>query len=546
MKKILIVIPMRGGSQGIPKKNLRLMNGKPLLFYSIRTALSLKDSYDIDVVVDTDDEEISEISKQYGAEIVIRPSELSEKTVTLDPVIYHATCEMEKRKNISYNIVITMQATSPTLKTDTIMGALTVFMENGYDTIISGVNDPHLSWTVKDGVAMPNYLKRLNRQQLPKHLRETGGFLITKRSCITDETRIGKNVTIYEVQQKEAIDIDTEADWELCESILKSKRIILRADGEESLGMGHIYRVLSLAEHLIGNEILFVTKKKYKLGAEKLKASFFKTKFIEKNDDIFKIIQDFKPNIVINDILNTKKEYIKRMKDSVERVISFEDRGEGSHFADVVINALYEGVPEKNEYVGFEYFFIRNEFLTVKPKEFSEEVKNIVVMFGGCDPCDLTRKMYKILQNISKKHPYVNFHIITGYGYKYKKMVCNDEENHIYVHNDVKLVSRYLADADIAITSQGRTIFELACMGVPSIVLAENQREVEHVFARFANGFINLGLGTSQESDMIQSTINWLIETPNVRRQMHELLLEKDFFSGQARVINLILGEKGK
>ena len=116
--KILVIIPARGGSKRIPRKNVRLMNGKPLIVYSVENALSLRERYDTDVVVSTDDEELSGIAKDRGAEIVIRGEELSGDKVTLDPVIYDALIKMEERKGKKYDTVITMQATSPTLKTD--------------------------------------------------------------------------------------------------------------------------------------------------------------------------------------------------------------------------------------------------------------------------------------------------------------------------------------------------------------------------------------------------------------------------------------------
>ena len=111
--KILIVIPARGQSKGIPRKNLRLMAGKPLISYAIDIALRLKSIYNADVAVDTDDLEIAEVVSGYGVEVVMRPESLAGDAVTLDPVIYHATKEMEIRQNIEYDIVITMQATSP-------------------------------------------------------------------------------------------------------------------------------------------------------------------------------------------------------------------------------------------------------------------------------------------------------------------------------------------------------------------------------------------------------------------------------------------------
>ena len=100
--------------------------------------------------------------------------------MTLDPVIYDAVCTMEKKKGIQYDVVITLQVTSPLLSSDTLDKALESFLASSDDTYISVVNKPHLSWTKKDGCYVPNYEKRLNRQQLPPNYLETGAFLITR------------------------------------------------------------------------------------------------------------------------------------------------------------------------------------------------------------------------------------------------------------------------------------------------------------------------------------------------------------------------------
>ena len=541
--KILIVIPARGQSKGIPRKNLRLMAGKPLISYAIDIALRLKSIYNADVAVDTDDLEIAEVVSGYGVEVVMRPESLAGDAVTLDPVIYHATKEMEIRQNIEYDIVITMQATSPTLKYETVKNALELFAEREEeDTLISVTNSPHLSWKKKQETIVPNYTERLNRQQLPADYKDTGGFLMTRRKFVSEVTRFGDNIAVYEVDSKEAVDIDTDFDWIVCEALLSSKRIILRTDGEERLGMGHIYRCLSIAYHLTGHEILFVTNKNAILGVEKIKASFFPMKQIENENDMYEIVKEFQPDIVVNDILNTSKSYILELRKNVNRIVNFEDMGDGADFADCVINAVYEDDRKPNHYTGFEYFFIRDEFFEVVPKEFSNEVKNIVVLFGGSDPSNLTGKIYEIFQEISEIFHKIEFHIITGFGYRYKNEIEDDREHHIFIHNDVKLVSRYLQRADLAITSQGRTIYELAYMGVPTIVLAQNKRETEHIFASMTNGFINLGIGKQIEKDTIKNTIEWLIHTPMVRREMRDLQLSKDYSNGQKRVLKLILG----
>lgn len=538
-----IVIPARGGSKGIPGKNIRLLNGKPLIVYAIDNAKFIKNFYNADIIVDTDDEEIAEVVEDYGVQVIIRPIELAGDDITLDPVVYHAVIMAEKMNNRKYDVVITMQATSPTLKETTLKNAIDYFINNKIDSLISVVNRPHLSWGDSKNGKVPQYKTRANRQFLPPHYEETGGFLISHREFITEKNRLGKQIDVYEISENEAIDIDAPSDWNVCKNILKKKRIILRADGEESLGMGHIYRCLSIALHLTGHEVLFVTNKYCQLGVDRIKKSNFPFRLIETENDFFQIIKEWRPDIVVNDTLNTRASYIKRMKLSVPRVVSFEDKGSGADYADCVINALYQDETGINRYNGFSYFFIRDEFITAVPKIFSKEVKNVIVLFGGSDPSNLTKTTYMALKSISEDFPSVEYHIITGFGYAHKDEIVDSPEHHIFVHNDVKRVSKFMKNADIAITSQGRTIYELACMGVPSIVLAQNLRETEHNFANVRNGYINLGIGKKQSADTIKTTVEWLMRVPNVRKEMHDILLEKDFTRGQSRVIDLILGE---
>lgn len=542
--KTLIVIPARGGSKRIPRKNVRIMCGKPLICYSIENAKSLSAFMDVDVVVSTDDDELSNIVKKRGVEVIKRPDELATDKVTLDPVIYHAVIEKEKEIGAKYDIVITMQATSPTLKAETIKNAIEFFEESGYDTLISAMNKPHLSWSVKNGKIVKNYEKRLNSQELPANYLETGGFLITRRECVTENGRIGKNVNVFEISEDEAIDIDTYSDWVLAENILGRKKILFRTVGKMQLGMGHVYRCLTLAYKLTGHDIIFVLDSGSDIGIEKVKESNFRLEIIDTERDYENILIEEKPDIIVNDILDTTEEYMSICTRNANRVVNFEDVGPGAKYADAVINALYEkGERLSNEYYGSKYFCIRDEFLEEEPKEFSEEVENVMIIFGGADPSDLTGRMYNICRKIHEVKPGIKFHFLIGFAYRHKDKIVTDEKNNIFVHIDSKRVSSYMGMCDLAVTSQGRTIYELASMGVPAVVLAQNEREAEHVFAGIQNGFINLGLGKETDDDTIISTIEWLVNTPNVRREMRKLQLQKDFSKGQSRVIHLILND---
>ena len=167
--KILAVIPARAGSKGIPNKNIRIIGGHPLIYYSIKNALN--SNYVTDVIVTTDSEEVKIIAIQMGATVKWRDESLCGDTVTLDAVIADAVPEGE-----SWDYVVTMQPTSPTLHVETLDKAFAYTIDNDLDTVISVINAPHLSWGEKDGKKVPNYTERLNRQYLPPCYMETGAF----------------------------------------------------------------------------------------------------------------------------------------------------------------------------------------------------------------------------------------------------------------------------------------------------------------------------------------------------------------------------------
>jgi CMP-N-acetylneuraminic acid synthetase/spore coat polysaccharide biosynthesis predicted glycosyltransferase SpsG len=543
--KILAIIPARGGSKGIPKKNIRLMAGKPLIAYSIQNALNSK--YNLDVVVSTDDDEIRRISIIYGAKVIERPKELAIDAVTLDPVIYHATIEMENRKQIKYDAVITMQPTSPLLSVETLDRAIEFFIKEKYDTVISGVNRPHLSWTMVDGKCVPLYKERLNRQCLPKNLLETGAFFISKREFVREKSRFGPNVWVFEIPEEESVDIDSPQDWWIAEKQLLKKSILIRTDGYSQIGLGHIYRGLLLASNLIDHEVRFVLSKKSDIGLEKIKNSYYPYDVIDKDEDIVNLIEKYNCDIVINDILDTDKGYILNLKQTGVRVVNFEDLGPGAEIADAVINDLYEKQKEGNHYFwGSDYYCIRDEFLLAKPKEFSHVVKEVLILFGGTDPCDLTQRLLDVVISLPKDLD-IKYTFILGMGYKKTNELIKKIERvnlNIEVIQDVKLMTEYMGKADIAISSQGRTMLELASMAVPTILLAQNTRELHHEFGYLKNGFINLGLGKEVDNQTIRETLIWLINSPQIRYQMRKQMLSVDLRSGIKRVIKIILGEE--
>lgn len=539
----IAIIPARGGSKGIPRKNMRLMCGKPLIAYAVENALA---SHDIDAVaVTSDSDEILEYVSHYDGVICLRRDEqLAADAVTLDPVIHDALVRVEDKLGARFDYVLTLQPTSPLLKASTIDAGLEELMNSGKDSLISVTNDPHLTWGVGiDGEAVPNYEKRVNRQQLPPSYKETGGMLIAKRDCITPQTRLGGSIHMYEVPSRESVDIDTRDDWALCESILSRRKVVFRVDGYSELGLGHIFRCLTIAYALTEHDVLFVCDGTHRAGIEKLRAANMKVVELDGYDDFIDWVEAHEPDIIVHDLLDTEADYMERLSRASARLITFEDLGSGAAKADAVINAIYEGDSSVSDaYMGKDYVCLRDEFLVSPPALFSLDVKRILVTFGGTDPLRLSERLYKIAKKINDDSIRFEFDFVLGPGYEGAKLEDSPDKG-IAVHFDVVRMSDLMRVSDLAVSSQGRTTFELGSMGVPTIVLAQNEREQLHTYAQMNNGFINLGLGSRVTDEDILSTISWLSSAPSVRKEMRDLMLESDLRKGILRVKRVILGE---
>ena len=334
--KILAVIPARAGSKGIPNKNIRIIGNHPLIYYSINNAK--KSKYITDIIVTTDSPEVKTIAKQMGVKSKDRDESLSGDSITLDSVIYDAIPKDEK-----WDYIVTMQPTSPTLLVETLDNAIKYAIEKDLDTVISAINAPHLSWGEKDGKKVPNYIERLNRQYLPPCYMETGAFVISKYSIVTPNTRIGKNVDVYEVSENESQDVDNFADLQSVALTLGMSKVAIYVNGNNKRGTGHIYRALELADEFFCKPDIY-----YDINQTD-KSIFGSTthNLIPVNGiaDLFQKCRENKYTIFINDILSTSIDYMIGLKSVLPenaKIINFEDDGEGITKASAVFNALYD------------------------------------------------------------------------------------------------------------------------------------------------------------------------------------------------------------
>ncbi|MFR7522114.1 MAG: cytidylyltransferase domain-containing protein [Ruminococcus sp.] len=531
---ILAIIPARAGSKAIPNKNIRSVNGHPMIYYAINNAIQSK--YISDIVVSTDSEEVKIIANQMSVKCHWRKPELCGDAVALDSVVYDAVINEDKK----YDFVITMQPTSPTLKVETLDHAIEYAMDNDLDTLISAINAPHLSWRDENGKKMPNYEKRLNRQYLPANYSETGAFLISKSSVVNENSRIGKRVDIYEVSESEAVDVDNFIDLYAVGEILNQKKVAIYVNGNNLRGTGHIYRALEIAdEFLIKPDIYYDLNQTDRDLFGKTTHNLIPVNGIF---ELFEIIKKQQYTIVINDILSTSLDYMIGLRSVMPvegKIINFEDEGEGAGQADLVFNALYSEQNSEKIFGGEKYYIAPKLFMLYNPIELRKDVSRVFISFGGADPQNYTDRLLDI---ITSKEKYNKYEFIIAIGRAKNNvdaLLQYNSYDNIEVLYDVRNMPDLMRKCDVSMTSRGRTAYELAMLGIPAIVLSQNKREEGHGFVCDENGFMYMG--TNPSNHMIESTLDMYLSMPiEDRRNIQEQLLKADLKNGRKRVISMI------
>ena len=225
-QKSIAVIPARGGSKGVPGKNIKLLYDKPLIAYTIEAAIQSQ-RFD-HVIVSTDSKEIAEVSQKWGADIpFLRPDYLSGDAVSSDDVILHAL-EYYEMQGINFDIVCKLQPTSPLRTSEHIKEAFNLLYEKDSDYVVSVCECEHSPlWTGVLGAdnSMDCFMKEQDktacRQTLPKYYRLNGAIYMGKVDLYKKNGNfLGKNATAYIMEQRDSIDIDSILDFEMAEFFL--------------------------------------------------------------------------------------------------------------------------------------------------------------------------------------------------------------------------------------------------------------------------------------------------------------------------------------
>ncbi|MBA6291503.1 NTP transferase domain-containing protein [Colwellia sp. MB3u-70] len=539
--EVIAIIPARGGSKGIPRKNLRPVAGRPMIYYSIAACIASK-AIDV-VVVSTDDDEIAVMAERFGAEVLMRDTNLADDKVPLDPVIANVVSAYEKLNDRTFNYVVTVQPTSPLVTPDDIDLVINKLINDGSDTAQTVVDDRHLCWTMNDDIAKPTYEARVNRQMLPVNFRETGAVISCTRQQLKTGSRIGNKVSLVEVPQIRSFDIDTFADLYLCDALLTRKRVVFTVKGFAEVGLGHAFRTVMLANELVKYDIVFICENENDLAINYIRSHNYNVVTCE-NGQLLKEVLYHQPDLIINDILSTDKLYIDTLKSNNIKVVNFEDMGSGSLSADIVINALYpHQVASDNVLVGEKYFCVRDEFLYADVKTFNETVSKVLLTFGGVDEGNLSQRVYSIIKDYCKSNN-IYITLVLGPGYPHFKQleesIISAGSGTIELIKATKRISDIMNNSDLAITSGGRTVLELASLLTPTIVICQNHRETTHTFASDKNGVTNLGFCKEISDETILLSFINLVENKSLRLDARKKMQLLQLTQGKKRVISII------
>lgn len=230
--RILGLIPARGGSKGIPRKNLALLAGKSLLAWTAQAALCAKSLEH--VMLSTDDEEIAEAGRRLGLDVpFLRPGSLAKDETPTLPVVLHALDQMREQGN-EFEAVFLLQPTSPLRTTQTIDSACEHFLSSGADTLISVLGIPqhhHPYWALIPGAdgslkwAMGSDQPPSRRQDLPPAFHREGSiYIVRTETLVRSGTLYGKRVVPWRVQEEASVNIDSPEDMARASHILEARQ----------------------------------------------------------------------------------------------------------------------------------------------------------------------------------------------------------------------------------------------------------------------------------------------------------------------------------
>lgn len=529
-----IVIPAIKKNAVIPDQLVKRLAGVTLIQRAIDTARGVVPAHD--VVVVTDSQEISLICERNGVRFHYNAGL---RFTSLD-IISEMKSILRELGN-DYGHIIVYRASCPLLTWVDIDDAYRRFLEDEADCLVTVKSVRHRIWEVRQG-----RLESFLSEDETELVVESKALIILKSEALQ-----GGNIrrTVPYFLNDRAMEINSYQDWWLCERLLTQRRVVFVVAGYPAIGMGHVFRSLMLAHEIANHKVFFVCTKESELAASNIAARDYKT--VIQQGELWEDVLALAPDLVINDMLDTSRGYMERLKAAGIPVVNFEDEGPGAMLADQVVNALYEdggkgdGAKEKPRFLyGHRYFCLRDEFIQAEQNAFRPQPQCVLVTFGGTDMPDYTRQTLNVVEPLCRERG-IAVRVVSGPGYAHRDELVRHIEALgnplIRFEYATNIMSRMMEGVDLAVCSAGRTVYELAHMRIPSIVLAQHEREAHHTFARACHGFAYMGVMRRFNAERLRKVFAQLVDEPERRQRLYERQSRIHFEQNKAKVVSGIL-----
>jgi len=552
---VVALVPARGGSDPIPHLNIKRLGDCPLLAHTLRAA---KGSLYVDrVVVSTDDPRVAEVARTHGAEVpFLRPRELAADTPSLMPVFAHAVHTLEAAGE-SIDVVVVLQATTPFREATAVDQAVERLVEGGFDTVISVTEDRTLNWREEDGVLVPLFAREGRREDQVPIYKENGAVVALRRAVVDAPSRFGEKVGYLVLDKRAGFTVYDLEDFWMAERLLRQPRVLFRVDGGASMGMGHVFRSLAIAEALRGlsrADIAFLMSADHPEGLVTVSRAGYAVRVVgdRKEETYLDHIRDFAPAILINDLPALEGSYLTALSHlgatTVNLVDTLDDLETTEHYAQVIVSVMNQDRETPEGFYGGPAYAILREHFRGREKEVRESPRLVLLSFGGSDPQGLTLKAARALQGLG---PGVEVLAVAGPAFSFRREfeaasaswprrvpLINEAGGHI---------AELMLEADVMVGSGGMSVYEIAALGTPGVILGQNAREDKRMrdFAR--HGTVEyLGLGTEVEEAALAAAVGALLGDVGRRREMSARGRALVDGLGAARAAEMVLERRGR
>jgi spore coat polysaccharide biosynthesis predicted glycosyltransferase SpsG/CMP-N-acetylneuraminic acid synthetase len=553
--RVVAIVPARGGTDPVPYLNIKRLGDAPLLAHTLDAARA---SAAVDrVVVTTDDPHVADVARAHGADVpFLRPPELAADLPSLKPVVAHAVRALEAAGE-RIDLVVVLQATTPFRDAGAIDAALDRLLDGGFDAVVSVTEDRTLNWQEEGGRLVPLFVKEGRREEQPPVYKENGAVVALRRAVIDAPTRFGEKVGSLVLDKRAGFTVHDLEDFWMAERLLRQPRVLFRVDGGASVGMGHVFRSLAIAEalrRLSRADVAFLMSADHTEGLVTVSRAGYAVRVVgdRKEETYLDHIRDFAPAILINDLPSLDRAYLTALSrlgaTTVNLVDTIDDLETTEHYAQVIVSVMNQDRETPEGFYGGPAYAILREHFRGREKEVRDTPRLVLLSFGGSDPQGLTLKAARALQGLA---PAVEVVAVAGPAFSFRKefeALCATLPRRIPLINEAGgHIAELMLEADVMVGSGGMSVYEIAALGTPGVILGQNAREDARMREFAAHGTVEyLGLGTEVEEAALAEAVRALLGDGARRRAMSSRGRALVDGFGATRAAEVVLERRGR